>query len=126
MSATTSAVAPTPGVRLLRVLAPIGALALTWPIVAAFVAAAPIGGEGGEILALAWGVVTMVDLGIALVLGWAWIAWREASPARAVLWLALVTVTGSVGICAYLAGAAWRAMTVGAVLVGPHRSTSAA
>lgn len=111
----------TVGVRLIRLLAPLGAVALTWPIVAALAAGAPIGAEGGEILALAWGVVTMVDLGLALVLGWAWIAWREARPVRAVVWLGLVAVTGSVGICAYLTGAAWRATTVADVLLGPHR-----
>ncbi len=113
---------PTPGVRLLRVLAPLGAAALAWPIAAALRAGAPLGAEGAEILALAWGVVTMVDLGLALVLGWAWIAWREARPARAALWLVLVTVTGSVGLCLYLAGAARRATTVAEVLVGPRRA----
>lgn len=117
---------PTAGVRLLRVLAPVGGLALAWPIVAALAAGAPLGAEGTRILALAWGVVTMVDLAVALVLGWAWIAWREASVARAVAWLALVTVTGSVGICAYLTGAAWRATSVGAVLVGPRRGSPTA
>jgi hypothetical protein len=122
----TAAATPTPGVRLLRVLAPVGALALAWPIAAALAAGAPLGAEGGEILALAWGVVTMVDLGIALVLGWAWIAWREASPLRAVVWAAVVTVTGSVGICAHLAAAAWRATTVAEVLVGPRRAAPGA
>ena len=118
----TARASATPGVRLLRVLAPVGALALAWPIAAAFAAGAPLGAEGGEILALAWGVVTMVDLGIALVLGWAWIAWREAAPLRAVVWAAVVTVTGSVGICVYLAVAARRATDVAEVLVGPHRA----
>ena len=122
----TAAATPTLGVRLLRVLAPVGALALAWPIAAAFAAGAPLGAQGGEILALAWGVVTMVDLGIALVLGWAWIAWREASPLRAVVWAVVVTVTGSVGICVHLAAAAWRATTVTEVLVGPRRAARGA
>jgi hypothetical protein len=71
----------------------------------------------------AWGVVTFVDLGLALVLGWAWIAWREASPARALLWLVLTTVTGSIALLGYLAGAAWRADDLAEVLVGPRRRT---
>ena len=120
MSGASGAVAA--GVRLLRVLAPLGSLALAVPIASALLAGAPLGAEGGEILALAWGVVTMVDLGVALVLGWAWIAWREAAPGRAVLWLAVVTVTGSVGICGYLTAAAWRATTVTEVLVGSRRA----
>ena len=121
----TAPATPTPGVRLLRVLAPVGVLALGWPIAAAFAAGAPLGAEGGEILALAWGVVTMVDLALALVLGWAWIAWREASAVRAVVWVAVVAVTGSVGVCAYLAAAAWRATDVAEVLVGPRRTAHA-
>ena len=113
---------PSVGVRVLRVAAPLGALALAVPIGAAVAAGAPLGAEGGEILALAWGTVTLVDLGLALVLGWSWIAWREASPVRAVVWLAVVTVTGSVGVCLYLAGAALRADDVAGVLVGPRRA----
>ncbi len=112
----------TPGVRILRIAAPLGALALAAPIAAALAAGAGLLSEGGAILDLAWGVVTMVDLGLALVLGWAWIAWRTASVPRALVWAVLVAVTGSVGICAYLAGAAWRSATVTEVLVGPDRA----
>jgi hypothetical protein len=109
------------GVRIVRVAAPIGALALVAVIAAAFAAGAPIGVEGARIATFAWGVVTFVDLGLALVLGWAWIAWREASPARALLWLVLTTVTGSVALLGYLAGAAWRSSDLAEVLIGPHR-----
>jgi hypothetical protein len=115
--------APTiePGVRVLRLLAPLGSVALAVPVASAVVAGAPLGAEGGAILALAWGLVTMVDLGIALVLGWAWIAWREARPLAAIAWLPIVALTGSAGVCAYLAIAARRAGTVREVLVGPRR-----
>jgi hypothetical protein len=111
-----------PGVRVLRLLAPLGSVALLVPVASAIAAGAPFGAEGGVILALAWGLVTLVDLGIALVLGWAWIAWREARPLRAVLWLPVVALTGSAGICAYLAVAALRAGTVREVLLGPRRT----
>jgi hypothetical protein len=113
-----------PGVRLVRVLAPLGAVALVAAIAAAFARGAPLGAEGAQIATFAWGVVTFVDLGLALVLGWAWIAWREASPARAVLWLVLTTVTGSIALLGYLAGAAWRAHDLADVLVGPHRRSA--
>ena len=111
------------GVRILRVAAPLGALPLVAAIVAAFAEGASLGAEGARIATFAWGVVTFVDLGLALVLGWAWIAWREASPVRALLWLVLTTVTGSIALLGYLAGAAWRASDLAEVLVGPHRRT---
>jgi hypothetical protein len=109
------------GVRILRVVAPLGALPLVAAIAVAFAQGAPLGAEGARIATFAWGVVTFVDLGLALVLGWAWIAWREASPVRALLWLLLTTVTGSIALLGYLAGAAWRASDLAEVLVGPHR-----
>jgi hypothetical protein len=111
------------GVRIVRIVAPLGTLPLLAAIAAAFAEGASIGAEGARIAMFAWGVVTFVDLGLALVLGWAWIAWREASPARALLWLVLTTVTGSIALLGYLAGAAWRADDLAEVLVGPRRRT---
>jgi hypothetical protein len=62
-----------------------------------------------------------VDLGLALALGWLWIAWREAGPARAHVWLVLTAVTGSGALLAYVSAAAWRADDMGDVLLGPRR-----
>jgi hypothetical protein len=122
-NATSGVPAPSRAVWILRVVAPLGAIALLVVIGLAFAEGAPLGAEGAAIAAFAWGVVTFVDLGLALLLGWAWIAWREASVSRAVLWLVATTVTGSVALLGYLAGAAWRANGVAEVLVGPHRRT---
>jgi cell division septal protein FtsQ len=66
--------------------------------------------------------VTFVDLGLALVLGWLWIAWREASAIRAVVWLVLTAVTGSGALLVYVALAAWRAQDMRDVLIGPARA----
>jgi hypothetical protein len=107
-----------------RIVAPLGALPLLVAIGAAFAAGAPLGAEGAAIATFAWGIVTFVDLGLALVLGWAWIAWREASVLRALLWAALTTVTGSVALLGYVAGAAWRARDLTEVLIGPRRSAT--
>jgi len=106
---------------LVRVAAPLGAAALTLVIGAALAGGAPLGAEGRAIGALAWGWMTFVDLGLALVLGWGWIAWREARWSRALLWLVLTTVTGSVALLGYLGAAAWRAEDLRGLLLGPRR-----
>jgi hypothetical protein len=108
--------------RVVRVVAPLGALGLIVPIVVAFAQGAPLGAEGAAIAGYAWGVVSFVDLGLALALGWGWIAWREASVPRALLWLVLTTTTGSVALLAYLTGAAWRARDGREVVLGPRRA----
>jgi len=114
---------PTAAVRVLRVLAPAGALVMGVTIVLALVSGAPLGAEGAEIGAFVWGRVTFVDLGLALVFGWLWIAWREAGLLRALVWLVLTAVTGSGALLVYVSLAAWRAQDMHEVLVGPRRTT---
>ena len=109
---------PTLGVRVLRVGATLGALAMFATIVVAFGTGEPLGAQGAEIGALVWGRVTFVDLGLALVAGWAWIAWRERRLIPAIVWLVVTAVTGSGGLLLYVALAAWRAHDVPEVLVG--------
>ncbi len=113
---------PTSTVRALRVLAPLGVLVMGVTIVLALASGASIGAEGAEIGAFIWGRVTFVDLALALVFGWLWIAWREASLVRAVIWFVLTAVTGSGALLAYVAIAAWQANDMRDVLVGPHRT----
>lgn len=117
-----SAVRPEPAVRVLRVLAPLGALVMAVTIVLALASGAPLGAEGAEIGAFVWGRVTFVDLGLALVLGWLWIAWRERSVARALVWLVLTAVTGSGALLVYVSIAAWRTHALREVLVGRRRA----
>jgi hypothetical protein len=113
---------PTVAVRVLRVIAPLGALAMGITIVLALASGAPLGAEGSEIAAYVWGRVTFVDLGLALVFGWLWIAWREASTPRALAWLVATMVTGSGALLVYLTLAARRAQDMRGVLIGPHRA----
>jgi hypothetical protein len=119
---STVADAVPPSLWAVRILAPLGALGLIVPIVAAFTQGAPLGAEGAAIAGYAWGVVSFVDLGLALALGWGWIAWRESSVPRALLWLVLTTTTGSVALLAYLAGAAWRSRDGREIVLGPRRT----
>jgi Na+/H+ antiporter NhaC len=112
---------PSTAVRVLRVLAPLGALAMFVTIVVALGTDASLGEQGAEIGALAWGRVTFVDLGLALVSGWLWIAWRERRVGPALVWLVVTAVTGSGGLLLYVAIAAWRADDMQGVLVGDTR-----
>jgi hypothetical protein len=109
-----------PALRVLRILAPLGTLAMAATIVVALGSGAPLGEQGAEIGALVWGRVTFVDLGLALVLGWLWIAWRERSLPRAAVWFVLTAVTGSGALLLYVSIAAWRADDVATVLTGPR------
>jgi Na+/H+ antiporter NhaC len=112
---------PTTGVRVLRVVAPLGALAMFATIVVALGTGESLGAQGAEIGALVWGRVTFVDLGLALVSGWLWIAWRERRVVPALVWLVVTAITGSGGLLLYVALAAWRADDMHGVLVGTGR-----
>ena len=113
-----SGTAPAPAVRVLRVVAPLGALAMFVTIVLALGTGALLGEQGAEIGALVWGRVTFVDLGLALLSGWLWIAWRERRLVPALVWLVATAVTGAGALLLYVAIAAWREIDMRGVLVG--------
>jgi hypothetical protein len=110
------------GIRVLRVLAPLGTAVMLVTIVNALTTGASLAEEGAVIGAFVWGRVTFVDLGLALVAGWLWIAWREASVLRASIWFVLTAITGSGALLAYVSVAAWRASDLREVLIGPRRT----
>jgi len=107
-----------------RLVAAAACAMMTSTIVAAF-SVASFTEEGGLLLELAWGRVTLIDIYLAFLLGWLWIAWRERSPLRAALWAVATVVTGSVALFAYLLGASLRARTSTELVLGPHRGQPA-
>ena len=107
----------------IRAVAAFGTAAMTSAIVGAF-SIASFPEDGAAIVALAWGRVTLVDIYLAFLFGWLWIAWRERSPLRAVAWAAVTVVTGSLALFLYLLGASLRARTSTELLLGPHRSAT--
>jgi hypothetical protein len=104
-----------------RVAAAAGTAAMLGVIVWA-ASVASFGEDGGALLELAWGRVTLVDLYLALLLAWSWIAWRERSVPRAAFWLVATVVTGSLALFGYLLGASLRARTTTELVLGPSRS----
>jgi len=51
-------------------------------------------GEGSELLAMPWGIVSMVDLYVGFILFSGWIVYRERSPIRSLVWVVLMMVLG--------------------------------
>lgn len=74
-------------------------------------------GEGGMILGLRWGVVSIVDIyvGAAMVAVWIW--WRDG-PRLGTLWFVALVVLGHFATAAYVAWRAWSAESVTALLIG--------
>ena len=60
------------------------------------------GSEGSQILDLAWGRVTLIDLYTGLFLIGAWIVWREGSLVRALPWLVGMVFLGALAAAAYV------------------------
>lgn len=104
----------------IRVVAAVGVAVMTSLIVGGFTVAS-FAEDGGALLELVWGRVTLIDIYLAFLFGWLWIAWRERSPSRAALWAVATVVTGSLALFAYLLGASLRAATTTALVLGPHR-----
>lgn len=103
-----------------RLVAAAGTAAMTAAILGAL-AAAPLPEDGAVIVALVWGRVTLVDIYLAFLFGWLWIAWRERSWPRAVAWGVVTVITGSLALFGYLLGASLRAGSIPELLIGPHR-----
>ncbi len=104
----------------IRIVAAVGVAAMTTAIVGGF-AEASFTADGAALLALTWGRVTLLDIYLAFLFGWLWIAWRERSPVRGALWGLATVVFGSLALFAYLLGASLRARDTTVLVLGPHR-----
>jgi hypothetical protein len=104
----------------IRLLAGLGTLVMAVAIVVGF-ATASFTEDGAAIVDLVWGRVTLIDIYLAFLFGWLWIAWRERSPARAAAWAVATVVTGSLALFGYLLVASLRSETIADLVVGPHR-----
>jgi len=79
--------------RLAKVIALLGVLAMGTVLVYGFTVG-DFGGEGARLLAMPWGIVSMVDLYVGFILFSGWIVYREKSWWRALIWVALMMVLG--------------------------------
>jgi hypothetical protein len=110
---------------IVRVVAGLGALTMAAAIAWGFLTAS-FTEEGAALLELTWGRITLIDIYLAFLLGWAWIAWRERSVPRAAAWLVATVVTGSLALFVYVLAASLRASTTTELVLGPHRQPAVA
>lgn len=102
--------------RAIRVVTGATAVVMAATIVYGFVSG-DFGDEGGAILDLAWGQVTLIDLYIGLVLFGGWIVLRERS-AVAIPWLFSLVVLGNLAAAVYAFRAAMRTESISDFLLG--------
>ncbi|HEV7666973.1 MAG TPA: DUF1475 family protein [Thermoanaerobaculia bacterium] len=55
-----------------------------------------------------WGRATLFDTYFAFLAVWVWIAWRERTPLRSVVWLVLLFALGNIAIALYFLAALLR------------------
>lgn len=83
-----------------KIMTLLGVLAMGGIILYALIAG-DIGREGSILLSMPWGIVSMVDLYVGFILCSGWIIFREKSPVRAAVWVALVMVLGNFAVSLY-------------------------
>ncbi|MBN1180088.1 MAG: DUF1475 family protein [Anaerolineae bacterium] len=76
-----------------KVIALLGVLAMSGILIYAFTVG-DFAGEGGVLLSMPWGIVSLVDLYVGFILFSGWIVYRERSLWRSVIWVALMMVLG--------------------------------
>ncbi len=76
-----------------KVIAWIGLLAMSGILIYGFTIGDFVN-EGRQLLAMPWGIVSLVDLYVGFSLFSIWIAYRERSVFRSVIWIILMMVLG--------------------------------
>lgn len=79
--------------KIAKVLSLLGMLAMTGVLIYGFTVG-DFAGEGSRLLAMPWGIVSLVDLYVGFTLFSAWIVFRERSWPRSIVWVVLMMVLG--------------------------------
>ena len=79
--------------KLAKAIALIGLLAMTGVLVYGFTVG-DFSGEGARLLAMPWGIVSLVDLYVGFALFSCWIVFREKAPVPSAVWVVLMMVLG--------------------------------
>jgi predicted small integral membrane protein len=104
--------------RLAKIISLLGVLAMTAVLVYGFTVG-DFFGEGSQLFAMPWGIVSLVDLYTGFTLFSGWIIYREKSLPAAILWTAAMMVLGffAGSLYAFLAlqssGGDWRKFWLG-------------
>ena len=84
----------------IKIIALIGMIAMAGIILYAFIVGDFLG-EGSTLLGMPWGIVSMVDLYVGFTVFSCWIAYREDSLPRIIVWIVLMVTLGSFTACLY-------------------------
>jgi hypothetical protein len=79
--------------KIAKVLALLGLLAMTVVLIYGFTVG-DFSGEGAKLLAMPWGIVSLVDLYVGFALFSCWIVFREKNLLPSVIWVILMMVLG--------------------------------
>ena len=58
--------------------------------------------EGGAILDMPWGLVSLVEIYVGMALFGCWVFWRETSLLRSAAWMVAVALIGNLVSCVYV------------------------
>ena len=83
-----------------KIIALLGLLAMTGVLIYGFTVG-DFGKEGGMLLSMPWGIVSLVDLYVGFALFSGWIVYREKSLVRSVIWVILMMSLGSFAASLY-------------------------
>lgn len=79
--------------KLAKIISFLGILAMTGILIYAFTMG-DFNAEGSKLLAMPWGIVSLVDLYVGFILFSCWIAYREKSWLRASVWILFMMTLG--------------------------------
>lgn len=79
--------------KIAKLIALMGLVAMSAVLIYGF-AVGDFSGEGSELLAMPWGIVSMVDLYVGFILFSGWIVYREGLSVRSLIWVVLMMVLG--------------------------------
>ena len=86
--------------KIAKIVTILGALVMAGIIGYAFIAG-DFGAEGAKLVAMPWGIVSLVDLYTGFTLFSGWIVFREKSAPIAVLWIVAVMTLGAFAMSLY-------------------------
>ena len=95
----------------IRTVSALGVAAMTIALIFGF-ASGDFSGEGGQILDLIWGRVTLIDLYVGVALIATFVFWRERSVPISIAWLAAFIVLGHWATALYVLLASLRATSI--------------
>lgn len=95
----------------IRTVSALGVAAMTIALIIGF-ASGDFSGEGGQILDLIWGRVTLIDLYVGVAIIAAFVFWRERSLPVSIAWLAMFVVLGHWATALYVLVASMRTRSV--------------